>query len=54
MLIVIDAKALIYKRYIGRTPGVKVKAEQPLLPYEIEMLRTRPDLILPSEPPQLA
>lgn len=51
LLVVIDVKALVYKRYIGRKLDVKVKAEEPLLAYEIETLRTKPGLILPDDPP---
>lgn len=51
ILVVIDAKNLIYQRFVGKTRGVKVKAEAPLLPYEVEMLRTQPDTILPPEEP---
>lgn len=54
ILVVIDARELTYKRYIGREPGVKVRAEEPMLPNEIETLRTHPELILPSDPPEYA
>lgn len=54
MLVLIDPKALTYKRYEGRKPGVKVRAELPLLNHEIEMLRTQPELILPEPEPELA
>jgi len=46
LLVVIDPKEMTYKRYIGRTPGVRVRAQEPLLSYEIEMLRTQPELAL--------
>lgn len=54
MLVVIDAKSLIYKRYSGKTCTLKVKAEEPLLKYEVELLRVNPGAILPPEEPELA
>jgi len=54
LLVIIDVKALTYKRYIGRQPGVKVRAEAPLTGEEIEMFRTKPELVLPTPEPESA
>jgi hypothetical protein len=50
VLIVIDAQELIYKRFIGKTRVLKVKAEAPLLPFEVELLRVQPETLLPMDP----
>ena len=49
-LVVIEAKTLTYSRYVGKTCTKVVRAEEPLLPSEIEIFRTRPELLVPSDP----
>lgn len=54
MFVLIDTKNLTYVRYSGRTRLQKVNAEEPLDAYWVEVLRLRPEEIIPPEEPQLA
>lgn len=54
VLVVIDAKDLMYKRYSGRTCVLKIKAEAPLSAQDIELLRVRPHDLLGSPEPETA
>ncbi len=49
VLVLIDTQSLMCKRYSGRTMVLKVQATSPLLPYEVEMIRSHPENI-PSPP----
>ena len=53
-LVVVDAKALTYTRYLNRVRHVKVRAESHLTHAELEGFRTTPTLyvngVLPPEP----
>lgn len=54
MLILIDTESKVYKRFSGRTCVLKVQLEEHISPYWVEMLRTRPEEVVPPEEPQLA
>jgi hypothetical protein len=42
-LIVIDCATNTYSRYLGRHSRGRWQANQPLVPFEVEMLRTDPE-----------
>lgn len=54
MFVLIDIKSHIYTRYSGRTAVLKVKLEEHISPEWVEVLRVRPEEVLPPEEPQLA
>lgn len=54
MLVLIDTKTLLCKRYSGRTMILKVQATPPLMAYEVEQIRSRPQEIFNPEEPVLA
>ncbi len=47
-LVLIDTKTLLCKRFIGKHCVLKVQATAPLMAYEVEQIRARPDTILGS------
>ena len=49
-LVVIEAKTLTYSRYHGKTCTNIVRAEEPLMASEIELYRTKPELLVPVDP----
>ena len=51
-LVVIDAKAGTFTRFLNRCFHVKVKSETPLTAAEIEGFRTRPDQYVENMPPE--
>jgi hypothetical protein len=54
VLVVIDAKELMYKRYSGKTCVLKVKAEAPMSASDVELLRVRPHDLLGAPEPESA
>lgn len=54
MLILIDPHTKVYKRYSGRTCVLRIKVEENLDAHWVELLRIRPEEILPPEEPELA
>lgn len=54
VLVLIDTKTLLCKRYSGKTCVLKVQATSPLMAYEVEQIRVRPDSIYNPEEPILA
>ena len=55
ILVLIDCKTLICKRFSGKTCVLKVQATDPIHAYEVEMIRARPEqLLAPSQDPESA
>lgn len=52
--VLIDTKTNTYSRYSGRTMLNQIRTEVPLGAFWIEVLRARPQDILPQEEPVLA
>lgn len=53
-LVLIDTKTHTYSRFRGKTCTNIVKAEEPMLPEEIELYRTNPAALLPEPAPESA
>jgi hypothetical protein len=54
VLVLIDTKTLLCKRFSGRTCVLKVQATEPLFAYEVEQIRARPETIGGDPEPELA
>ena len=54
VFVLIDTKTLLCKRFSGKTCVLKVQATAPLLAYEVEMIRSRPEQIGEAPPEDAA
>lgn len=52
LLVLVDTKTLMYKRYRGHACVLKCQANQPLTQAEVETFRMFPDSMLPPDEPQ--